>query len=113
VQYFSLFSCLSYTPLFQITPMGLLSILLLQKEMHRLLNTCWNMEPRLIFRVGAIFFTFFMSLKYSTLSDSSQRSAFHLAASGGHKEIVEHLLEHGAKIDLVGRCNIFHSFYIP
>jgi ankyrin repeat protein len=66
----------------------------------------------LIFSICTIFFTLFMSLKYYTLSDSSQGSALHLAAGKGHKEVVECLLEHGAKVDLQGMCNIFHSFHV-
>jgi ankyrin repeat protein len=64
----------------------------------------------LIFNVCTIFFTLFMSLKYYTLSDSSRGSVLHMAAGEGHKEIVECLLEHGAKVDLLGMCDIFTCF---
>jgi ankyrin repeat protein len=69
------------------------------------------MKPRLIFWVGAIFFTLFMSLKYSTLSDKDHQSALHLATWYGYKEIVECLLEHGAKVDLLSRWNIFLTLF--
>jgi hypothetical protein len=80
--------------------------------MQILSGVYWNMEPRLIFWVGAIFFTLSIPLKYSTLSDDSQQSALHIAAAKGNAQAIEYLLEHGAKADLQSRCNIFHSFHV-
>jgi ankyrin repeat protein len=57
-------------------------------------------------------FILFTCLEFSTLSDKTQQSALHIAAQNGHKEIVECLLKHEAKIDLQSRCNIFHSLHV-
>jgi ankyrin repeat protein len=48
-------------------------------------------------------FQTFMSLKYSTLADYSQQTALHIAVETGNEEIVKCLLEHRAKVDLLGR----------
>jgi hypothetical protein len=66
------------------------------------------MKPRSIFWVGAIFFTIFMSLKYSTLSDKDHKSAIKLAAEEGLDDIVRYLHKHGASIGLEGKCFNLH-----